>query len=340
MSANDSVEHFNLLEGHPEANAWCERQKSIYSGNPAYGKLLSAVVWTDGGSEAGGGEPIVPVDPAVLMGWINTDGLPLLKGHDPGFPAGRTLAAELFTSSGGRRFVAAVLGLYDEEKRISFNVLGVDPNPQARVPESLPPLADGSWIQFEADSDAVDAAWIDSVLRDAPLPVRRKESAHYTADSLHELILIGLPYVVLVWNPFVKSFATEAGKDAYAGVHRWLQTLWDKLASRRNPIVRLGAYQGNCEVLFIIRSNDVTINYAAHEALPIAAAQAAQLVAHMERGGAAPRSLVYEFELESKKWFPSYAELKDGRLVSDRKLLIAIEQLPAGLSLGISRGKD
>jgi len=63
-------------------------------------------------------------------------------------------------------------------------------------------------------------------------------------------------------------------------------------------------------------------------------------VTHMERRGVAPRSLVYEFELENNKWFPSYAELHDGRLVSDRKILIAIEQLPSGLSLGITRGKD
>jgi hypothetical protein len=334
-----SIEPSNLLEGHPAANAWCERRKSMFVGNPAYGKLVSAVIWTDRAGE-GGGEPIVPVDPAVLTGWINTDGLPLLKGHDPGFPAGRMLAAELFTSSGGRRFVAAVLGLFDEDKRISFSALGVDAKPEARMPESFPPLADGNWIQFEADSKAVDATWIDSVLRDAPLPVRRKESAHYTADPLHELILIGLPYIVLVWNPFVKSFATAAGKDAYAGVHRWLQSLWDKLASRRNAIVRLVAHQGKCQVSFIIRSNDVSINYAAHEALSIAAAQAAQVLTHMKRGGVAARSLVYEFDLESKKWFPSYAELEDGRLVSDRNTLIAIEQLPSGLSLGISRGKD
>ena len=334
-----SIEPSNLLEGHPAANAWCERRKSMFVGNPAYGKLVSAVIWTDRAGE-GGGEPIVPVDPAVLTGWINTDGLPLLKGHDPGFPVGRMLAAELFTSSGGRRFVAAVLGLFDEDKRISFSALGVDAKPEARMPESFPPLADGNWIQFEADSKAVDATWIDSVLRDAPLPVRRKESAHYTADPLHELILIGLPYIVLVWNPFVKSFATAAGKDAYAGVHRWLQSLWDKLASRRNAIVRLVAHQGKCQVSFIIRSNDVSINYAAHEALSIAAAQAAQVLTHMKRGGVAARSLVYEFDLESKKWFPSYAELEDGRLVSDRNILIAIEQLPSGLSLGISRGKD
>jgi len=39
----------------------------------------------------------------------------------------------------------------------------------------------------------------------------------------------------------------------------------------------------------------------------------------------------------NKRWFPSYAILADGRIVSDRNLFIAIEQLPKGLSLGIRR---
>jgi hypothetical protein len=334
----EHIERPSLLDGHADAITWVEQQKVAHEGNPVFGNLVSAVIWTDGPSK--NDELVVPVDPAVLVDRINTDGLPLYREHDPGFPVGRVLAAKRFTSTADAQFVAAVFGLYSEEKRISFGALGVDSNSAARLPESLPPLADRNWIQFDTDSREVDATWIESVVRDAPLPVKRRESAHYAAVSLHELILIGLPYVVLVWNPFVKSFATEAGKDAYAGVHRWLQSVWDKLASRRNPVVRIAAHQGNCLVSFIFRGKDVNTNYAAHEALSIAAAQAAQLVTHMEKRGVAPRSLVYEFESGSHKWFPSYAELHDGRLVSDRKILIAIEQLPSYVSLGITRGDD
>jgi hypothetical protein len=38
------------------------------------------------------------------------------------------------------------------------------------------------------------------------------------------------------------------------------------------------------------------------------------------------------------KWFPSYAILNDSRIITDNGTLIAIEQLPTGLSLGLSRG--
>ena len=334
----EHVERSSLLEGHADANAWVERRKAAFEGARAFGKIVSAVIWTHDPNKDR--EAMVPLDPAVLTGWINSDGLPLYRGHDPGFPVGRVLAAELFADASGKRFVAAILGLYNDEKRVTFTAIGVDANPTARPPESLPPLAEGNWIQLETDSNEVDPEWVESVARDAPLPVKRRESAHYAAESLRELILIGLPYVLLVWNPFVKSFATEAGKDAYSGVHRWLEKLWEKLSSRRHPIVHIAAYQEGCRVSFIFRGNDVKTNYAAHEALSIAAAQAAQLVAHMKRTGVSPYSLVYEFEPQNARWFPSYAELDDGRLVSDRNVLIALEQLPSGLSLGIARDND
>ena len=79
-------------------------------------------------------------------------------------------------------------------------------------------------------------------------------------------------------------------------------------------------------------------NYDAHDALPIAAAQAAKLIADMKSKRAAPTSLVYEFE--QSRWFPSYAILNGGRIVSDRNLLIAIEQLPTGLSIGTQKRKS
>ena len=46
-------------------------------------------------------EQLVPIDPRSLVADINTNGFPLLKGHDPGFPLGKVLTAEVFTSSDG-----------------------------------------------------------------------------------------------------------------------------------------------------------------------------------------------------------------------------------------------
>jgi hypothetical protein len=135
----------------------------------------------------------------------------------------------------------------------------------------------------------------------------------------------------------VTTIATEAGKDVYAGIRQWLRSVWNKLAQRRNPVVVVQSYQDGCEVSFLFRGKDVKQHYDAHDALPMAAAQAAKLIAGMKSNHLAPISLVYEFE--QSRWFPSYAILDGGRIVSDRNLLIAIEQLPKSLSIGIQKQK-
>ena len=45
----------------------------------------------------------VPLDPAVPVEEINKSGMPLLGGHDPGFPTGRVLGAATFKSPDGER---------------------------------------------------------------------------------------------------------------------------------------------------------------------------------------------------------------------------------------------
>ena len=63
------------------------------------------------------------------------------------------------------------------------------------------------------------------------------------------------------------------------------------------------------------------------------------LISGIKSRRAEPLNLVYEFDPQTAKWFPSYATLKDGRLVSNRNFLIALEQHPTGLSIGIHKGK-
>ncbi len=325
----------DLVRDTPEALAWVERGTAEYSNERVFGKITFGVIWTD--APGPDGEPVVSVDPLDLIAEINAKGWPMFRGHDPGFPVGRTVAAKLFTSLGGVKFVAVILGLYEDRQRISFASLEIDPTPTASSPSILGPLNDDCWLTFAADPREVDAKWVDEELRDAPLRVERIELSHNAAEAHTELIRITLAYVALVWNPFVTAIASEAGKEAYAGIRQCLRCVWNKLAERRNPIVVVQAYQDGCEVSCLFRGKDVNQHYDSHDALPIAAAQAAKLIASMKCSRAVPTSLVYEFE--QSRWFPSYAILTDGRIVSDRNLLIAIEQLRTDLSIGVQRSK-
>jgi hypothetical protein len=304
-----------------------------------FGRIAASVIWSD--STSPDGELLVPIDPHALADDINANGFPLLKGHDPGYPLGRVVTAQVFVSADGSTFIAAIVGFYSGGIHPSFREFGFDPAvAPASPPSSLPALPGGCWITLASDPREIEAAWIDDVLSSAPLPVERVETSHNAAETLQELIRLGLPYLAIVWNPYVKTIATEAGKDTYAALHQWFRGLLAKVAERHSPLVELKGSQGDCHVSFLFRGTDVERLYAAHEALSPAAVQAAQLIENMKKIGHAPVVLVYEFKDEPKRWFPSYAELGDGTFVTDNNVLIAVEQLPSGLSLGITRSKN
>jgi hypothetical protein len=320
----------NLIDDTPEASAWIGRASTEYSKDRIFGKIASGVIWTD--DPGPDGEPIGGVDPSDYIAEINAKGLPMFRGHDPGLPVGRVVAARLFSHPNGVKFVAVILGQYEDRQRLSFGELEVDPFPTVFSPALLNPLDDDSWLDFATDPREVDAKWADEVLRDAPLSVKRIDLSHNAAEAQGELIRIGLAFAVLVWNPFVTAIATEAGKDTYAAVVQWLRGLWKKLTERQNPLVVVQSNCDGCEVSFLFRGKDVKQHYDAHDALPIAAVQAVRLIASMKNKCAVPASLVYEFE--QTRWVPSYAILSNGQIISDCNLLIAIERLPTALSIG------
>jgi len=322
----------HLIEETSDAAAWVREHFSTPTRAESLGRLVSAVIWTD--SHLQDGEPIGGDDPSVIVNEINEQGLPLLRGHDPGRPAGRVVAARAFTSPSGVRFIAAILAYYTPELALSFNSLGVDPFPTFTLPISVPAL-DGVKPQFGVDRRDVAASWIAEVLEDTPFSVTRIDLSHNDAESLKELVRVGLPYAALVWNPAAKVIGEQAGKDIYGAIQRWLQRIWKKVEKLRGPIVDVQSHYHGCTVSFLFRGRDTEQHYAAHAALPAAAAQAAQLIDSFREKNPPINSLTYEFE--QSRWFPSYGIMVDGRIISDPGLLIAFEQIPKSLSMGILR---
>jgi hypothetical protein len=191
-------------------------------------------------------------------------------------------------------------------------------------------------LYIGTDPREVDPKWLKNVLCDAPLPVVQDELSHNAEDHLHELIRITLPYALLLWNPFVTTFTQELAKDVY----KWFRNLLGKLSSLKNPVISIQSDQDGCCVMFLIRGKDTKCHYDAYDSLSTTAAQAANLISSMRSRNVAPLTLVYEFDPHVTRWFPSYATLEDGRLVSDRNILIALEQLPTELSIGFHKGTN
>ena len=172
----------DLIADNAEATAWIDELKAAHSHDSAFGKIVGSVIWSDATGPDGG--QLVPVDPVALVADINTNGFSLLKGHDPGFPLGRVLAAEVFTGASGGKFVAAILGFYDG-KSLSFRAFGFDALPTVTSPASLPALPDYCWISFGSDPREIDLAWLEDTLSTAPMRVERTERlSHNAADTL------------------------------------------------------------------------------------------------------------------------------------------------------------
>ncbi|CAM4068192.1 hypothetical protein [Pseudomonas wadenswilerensis] len=326
----------DLVDQNPAACEWLESTIRRHS-QGIYGHLVSAVVWTDAKNIHG--ELLVPADPHVLVDKLKSNSFILLQSHDPGKPIGQVLEGAYFESTDGHQFVVAVLGYYAGGDVLSFKGLGIDTRAVPPSPSKLPPLSDDCWMELATDPREVDEGWLDLITREAPLRIERTELSHNAESSAQELIRLGLVYLTLVWNPFVTSIASEAGKGAYTAIHAWLRKLFEELADRRNPVLDIHTHQDGCQVSFLIRGKDIKKHYVAHEGLSGAAAQAAKLIAQLKVRGTPAKQLVYEFDREALRWYPSFAVLGDKRIITDNLALIAIEQLPSGLSLGFSREK-
>lgn len=318
----------------PAALKWTAEAEQRYQGGK-FGKIVRAVIWTDECDE--NGQLLVAVDPVRLVTKINSEPFTLLENHDPGRPKGQLLESALFESREGRKFVVAVIGYYAGGEVLNFLDLGVDISTPAPSPLELPSLPDDVWIEIATDAREVAEDWVDEVTIDSPIIVERSQLSHNTADSFIDLIRIGLPYVLIVWNPFVTAVASEAGKASYAEIHAWLRKLLSRMADRRNPILDFHSYQNGCQVSFLFRGKDEKKLHEAMDALAGAGAQAARLISRLKAQGKVSRQLVYEFDKEATLWVPSFVLLNDDRIITDNLALIAIENLPNGLSLGLTR---
>jgi hypothetical protein len=325
-----------LLDDVPEATAWVEHTKAEYAGGGIFAKLRGAVLWTN--DVDADGNLLVEADPAVVAAEINARGQPVFAGHDPGFPLGKAVAARVFATPGGRTFLGAVVGFYDQNGVRSFSALGIDPAAEAELPKYLADPRPDYPLVLGADPREVEEQWFQDLTQNPPFPVHRVGLSNNAADPANELIRVGLQYAILVWNPFVTTLASEAAKKIFAGIHGWLRRLLEKMQSRRNPVLVLQSQHADCPVSFIFRGKDIASLYAAHEALPLAAAQAAKLAIAFQGRGIAVSSIVYEFAPKIPKWFPAYVQLTDGRLISDTITLVAIEQLSLNVSIGLVLG--
>ncbi|MFD1007122.1 hypothetical protein [Oceanisphaera ostreae] len=320
----------HLLET-PSAYEWIKSAVSRHSNN-IFGKIVPAVVWIDAQDE--NGNMLVPLEPSELVSEINSEPYVLLNGHDPGKPIGQVIEGKLFVNQDGIRFVAAILGFYAGGDVLQFDKLGFDTKASVPSPKTLIELPNNARIQIGVDPREIEPLWIDQLTMNAEIQIERLTLSHNEANATIELIRVGLPYLALVWNPFVTAIGSEAGKATYAAFHSFCRSLIEALVERRNPVLDIQGYQNGCTVSFLFRGKDVNKSFAAHDALPKAAASAAQLITKLKERNMPAQQISYEFNKVGSVWYPSHAILEDGRIITDSMKLIAFDRLSAELSLG------
>lgn len=325
----------NLFET-PAAKDWIADALSRHS-NGFFGELKPAVIWSN--KHGDDGELLVSVDPIELVTKINTNPFILLHGHDLGKPKGQVIESAYFVLEDGIKFVVAILGYYAGGDVLSFSGLDLDTKTLATPPKSLPVLPENTWTSFATDPREINKTWLDLVTFNAPLKIKHIKLSHNAADSVQEFMSLALPYLVIIWNPYITSIASEAGKETYKATREWIRKLIGKMTLLRNPVLNIQTRMEECDVSFIFRSKEVAQNYAAHDELSTASAQALRLVKQLKARGMEAQQLIYEFDNKALRWFPSYAILNDGRILTDNIKLIAIEQLPSQLSLGLTQGE-
>lgn len=318
----------------PAANYWIESAIKRHEGG-IFGTCKPAVIWTD--DEDDNGKLILQIDPLSLVQSINASSQILLNNHDPGRPLGQVIESAQFADDTGRVFVAAILGFYAGGDSRDFASLGIDVDVVIARPGKLPALQEDVRIQLGIDPRDVETSWSDSVMKDSPLPIERVELSLNTAKTAHELIIITIPYIFAVWNPFIKAIATEAGKATYLALDKWFRKLLTKLDERKNPLLEIQSFHNDCVMSFVLRGSDAKIIFPAREALPAAAEQAVHLARNLSERGMIAKKISYEFHKELLKWYPSYAILHDNRIITSSTALIATENLPTGLSIGFTR---
>lgn len=326
----------NLLSC-PDAESWLHDALKRHS-SEIYGKIKPAVIWTNALDETG--QLIVPIDPYELSRRINQNPFIILHNHDPGNPKGQVLESAVFDNASGIIFVAAIMGFYAGGNTIEFGTMDLKLSDIYQSPTELPDLPKESSIELAFDPRDTDSKWIEHISKDAPLKIRVNESSYNDAQTAQELIHIGIGYLAIVWNPYVTAVASEAGKKTYTAFHNWISNLLNELSERKNPIINLVSYQNGCQVFFIFRGKDVKQHYASHRMLSSAGVQAAELIRKLIHQDKVPTQLTYEWDKEAQLWYPSYAVLTDKSIIVDRGTLIAMENLPDGLSLGFSKGNS
>ncbi|HEX3248355.1 MAG TPA: hypothetical protein VHS05_02930 [Pyrinomonadaceae bacterium] len=261
--------------------------------------------------------------------WIGAHHDPLIQ------PYGRVVSAKLFYAPQSELyFVAAVVGLYDQHTLPKFEHFGLDLTTVLFDDIADVPRLESDKVQLAYSPHEIDRVVITELLLEAPEMVDRqpKRSLRKSADPITILSVLA-SFWLLTNNPFSKKFLERYGEkaaDSSMAFFSWLSrrvfTKLNELQNRRVLFEFMSNYKG-CRVQFVIPSKDLSVLCEATNVIYDGAQSAKALIDKLESLGL--QRLIYEFDLNARKWLPLHATSKSVGVISDRPYLVALDQMKA-----------
>lgn len=259
--------------------------------------------------------------------------------HDPLIqPYGRIVAAKRFYSPKSQLyFVAGVIGLYDPKTLRTFKDVGVE------LVQVFDDVVDTlaikqKKVQLAFSPHEVDTEVIRELMNEAPELVD-KNPLRSLRKSAEPITIVSI--LASIWllsnNPFSKKFLERYGEKAADGslaFFSWLSNKvfkkLDELKGKRVLFEFVTEYKG-CRVQFVVPSKDTSLLCEAANSVYIAGQSAQALIDQLEH--LKVDRLIYEFDLNTRKWLPLHATSTLAGVISDRPYLIALDQMK-GFSVG------
>lgn len=339
----------NLWDETPEAKLFGESIANNIQNHKLYPTEEFADLWFGSLATSGvdlQGEAFTPQSLESFAHRIKEETLWIGAHHDPLIqPYGRVISAKVFYAPKSQLyFVAAVIGLHDPKMLQKFEDLGIDLTTVLIDDISDVPRSENEQIQLAFSPHEIERAIINELLADAPDIVEKQpiRSLRKSAEPITILSIFASIWL-LTNNPFSKKFLERYGEKAADGslvFFSWLsEKVFRKLSNLRNKRVLfefISEYKG-CRVQFVIASADTSILCEASNSIFDAGHSAVALIDRLESLGL--QRLIYEFDINARKWLPLHATSKVAGVISDKPYLIALDQMK-GFSVGGFTSED
>jgi hypothetical protein len=264
--------------------------------------------------------------------WLNVEHDPLIH------PQGRILAAKIFHSADTDiYFVAGVIGYYDSSAIKSFNDVGISSfdfddkidldkfNDEVEI------------VHIAFNPIEIKNEFIQELIANSPELVN-KEPRRSIRKELEPITIITIVATAgILLKPLLAKFGEKIGEKSAEEVsefYDWLKTkVFKKIKEIENPRFRFEFFfeYESAYVKFVVPSKEELILCEAADNISEATELAIILIDKLQEFE--PEKLIFEFNLETRKWNPSYLATKKIGIISDKPTLMALDKMQ-GLSVG------